>query len=64
MILDADIKAQLNQYLQLMEGDVLIKVSAESDAVSTNMLALVDEISSMSSRITVEKNKITENAEL
>lgn len=63
MILDADIKAQLNQYLQLMEGDVLIKVSAESDAVSTNMLALVDEISNMSSRITVEK-QITENAEL
>lgn len=58
MILDADIKAQLNQYLQLMEGDVLIKVSAESDAVSTNMLALVDEISSMSSRITVEKTKL------
>ncbi|MED4599254.1 alkyl hydroperoxide reductase subunit F [Paenibacillus validus] len=58
MILDADIKAQLNQYLQLMEGDVLIKVSAESDAVSTNMLALVDEISNMSSRITVEKTKL------
>lgn len=58
MILDADIKAQLNQYLQLMEGDVLIKVSAESDAVSTDMLALVDEISSMSSRITVEKTQL------
>ncbi|MFD0679686.1 MULTISPECIES: alkyl hydroperoxide reductase subunit F [unclassified Paenibacillus] len=58
MILDSDIKAQLNQYLQLMEGDVLIKVSAESDAVSADMLALVDEISSMSSRITVEKTQL------
>jgi alkyl hydroperoxide reductase subunit F len=58
MILDADIKAQLNQYLQLMEGDVLIKVSAESDAVSTDMLALVDELSRMSSRITVEKTQL------
>ncbi|WP_282937965.1 alkyl hydroperoxide reductase subunit F [Paenibacillus sp. RC67] len=58
MILDADIKAQLNQYLQLMEGDVLIKVSAESDAVSTDMLALVEQISSMSSRIKVEKTKL------
>ncbi|GGG08037.1 alkyl hydroperoxide reductase subunit F [Paenibacillus abyssi] len=58
MILDADIKAQLNQYLQLLEGDVLIKVSAESDAVSTDMLALVDELASMSSRITVERTQL------
>ncbi|MBP1157054.1 MULTISPECIES: alkyl hydroperoxide reductase subunit F [unclassified Paenibacillus] len=58
MVLEADIKAQLNQYLQLMEGDVLIKVSAESDAVSKDMLALVDELSSMSSRITVEKAQL------
>lgn len=59
MRLDADIKAQLNQYLQLMEGDVLLKVSADSDQLSTDMLALVDEISSMSSRITVEKTKLS-----
>jgi len=55
MLLDADIKAQLNQYLQLMEGDVLIKVSAGSDAASTDMLALMDELTGMSSRIKVEK---------
>ena len=34
MKLDADIRAQLQQYLQLMEGDVVIKVSAGSDDVS------------------------------
>ena len=34
MLLDADIKAQLAQYLELMEGDVLIKVSAGSDKFS------------------------------
>ena len=28
MILDADIKAQLAQYLEMMEGDMLLKVSA------------------------------------
>ncbi|ALS23747.1 MULTISPECIES: alkyl hydroperoxide reductase subunit F [Paenibacillus] len=55
MVLDADIKAQLNQYLQLLEGDVLIKVSAGSDAVSKDMLALVDELATMSSRIKVEQ---------
>ncbi|WP_316572233.1 alkyl hydroperoxide reductase subunit F [Neobacillus sp. YIM B06451] len=54
MILDADIKAQLNQYLQLLENDVLIKVSAGSDEVSKDMLALVDELKDMSPRIKVE----------
>lgn len=54
MILDSDIKEQLSQYLQLMEGDVLLKVSTGSDEVSSDMLALVDELASMSSRIKVE----------
>lgn len=54
MLLDADIKAQLAQYLQLMEGDVLLKVSAGSDEVSRDMLALVDELATMSTRIKVE----------
>ncbi|PGK47547.1 alkyl hydroperoxide reductase subunit F [Bacillus anthracis] len=55
MILDADIKTQLSQYLQLMENDILLKVSAGDDAISKDMLALVDELSTMSSKITVEK---------
>ena len=54
MILDAEIKAQLGQYLQLLEGDVLLKVSAGSDKVSIDMLALADELSTMSSHIKVE----------
>ncbi|WP_210364283.1 alkyl hydroperoxide reductase subunit F [Bacillus sp. REN3] len=54
MILDAEIKAQLAQYLQLMEGDVLLKVSAGSDEVSRDTLALVDELAKMSQRIKVE----------
>ncbi|HFK1722440.1 TPA: alkyl hydroperoxide reductase subunit F [Bacillus cereus] len=55
MLLDADIKGQLAQYLQLMESDVLLKVSAGSDDTSKDMLALVDELATMSSKITVEK---------
>lgn len=55
MILDADIKTQLSQYLQLMENDILLKVSAGDDNVSKDMLALVDELTTMSSKITVEK---------
>ncbi|MCP3776019.1 alkyl hydroperoxide reductase subunit F [Paenibacillus sp. MZ04-78.2] len=59
MALDADIRAQLSQYLQLMEGDVQIQVSAGSDAVSHEMLELVDEIASFSSKITVERTELS-----
>lgn len=59
MILDQEIKSQLAQYLQLLEGNVVLKVSAGSDDSSTEMLALVDEISSMSSKITVEKTQLS-----
>jgi len=55
MALDAEIKSQLNQYLQLLENDILLKVSAGSDDVSKEMLALVEELASLSSKITVEK---------
>ena len=58
MALDATIKAQLEQYLALMEGDIVIKVSAGSDAVSQEMEALVDEIASMTSKITVEHTQL------
>lgn len=58
MILDADIKAQLAQYLQMMEGDVLLKISAGSDEVSRDMVALVDELATMSSHIKVENTQL------
>ncbi|MER2089998.1 MAG: alkyl hydroperoxide reductase subunit F [Sporosarcina sp.] len=58
MMLDADIKGQLAQYLELMEGDVLLKVSAGSDKISRDMVALVDELATMSSRIIVERAEL------
>jgi len=58
MILDAEIKAQLAQYLQLMENDIVLKVSAGDDEVSRDMLALVDELATMSSKIKVEKTTL------
>ena len=58
MILDATIKEQLAQYLQMMEGDILLKVSAGSDDVSRDMLALVDELATMSSHIKVENTEL------
>ncbi|MFC7687772.1 alkyl hydroperoxide reductase subunit F [Ureibacillus sp. GCM10028918] len=58
MLLDADIKAQLAQYLELMEGDVLLKVSAGNDDISRDMLALVDELATMSNHIKVENTQL------
>jgi NADH-dependent peroxiredoxin subunit F len=58
MLLDADIKAQLAQYLNLMEGEVLLKVSAGSDDVSRDMLLLVDELAAMSTNIKVENTEL------
>ena len=55
MVLDAEIKAQLEQYLQLLENDIVLKVSAGDDNVSSDMMELVNELASMSSKITVEK---------
>jgi NADH-dependent peroxiredoxin subunit F len=58
MLLDAEIKQQLSQYLQMMEGDVLLKVSAGTDDISRDMLALVDELATMSSNIKVETTQL------
>ena len=58
MVLDTDIKAQLKQYLQMMENDVVIKVSAGDDKVSGDMLALVEELASMSPKIKVERTTL------
>ncbi|AOL99900.1 alkyl hydroperoxide reductase subunit F [Bacillus subtilis] len=58
MVLDANIKAQLNQYMQLIENDIVLKVSAGEDDTSKDMLALVDELASMSSKISVEKTEL------
>ncbi len=57
-MLDADIKTQLAQYLELLEGDVVLKVSAGSDKTSQDTPALVEELASMSSRIKVEKAEL------
>ncbi|BBW95467.1 alkyl hydroperoxide reductase subunit F [Geobacillus icigianus] len=57
-MLDADIKAQLAQYLQLLENDIVLTVSAGDDNVSRDMLALVDELTAMSPKIKVKKAKL------
>ncbi|GAE27044.1 alkyl hydroperoxide reductase protein F [Halalkalibacter wakoensis JCM 9140] len=55
MALEKDIKDQLNQYLQLLEGDIVLKVSAGSDQTSSETIDLVNEIASMSDKISVRE---------
>ncbi|PIC79682.1 alkyl hydroperoxide reductase subunit F [Sporosarcina sp. P18a] len=57
-MLDANIKAQLAQYLEMMEKEVQLKISVGSDKVSQDMQELVDELASMSSLIKVEKAEL------
>ena len=57
-MLDKDIKQQLAQYLELLENDIVIKVSAGDDKVSQETLELVNEIADMSSMITVEETTL------
>jgi NADH-dependent peroxiredoxin subunit F len=58
MKLDPEIKSQLEQYLQLMEGEVHIKLSTGTDQVSQDMTDLLEEIAAMSSNIVVEKAEL------
>ncbi|AIC92897.1 alkyl hydroperoxide reductase subunit F [Shouchella lehensis] len=55
MALAAEIKTQLNQYMALLENDIVIKVHAGDDDVSKEMVELLDELTAMSTKITLEK---------
>ncbi|MCL6489629.1 MAG: alkyl hydroperoxide reductase subunit F [Alicyclobacillus mali] len=58
MVLDDEIREQLKQYLELMEGDVVIRVSPGSDDASRDMMELVNELQSMSPKIHVEETEL------
>lgn len=58
MLLDTEIKNQLSEYLKLLEGDILIKVSAGADSVSKDIISLVEELTALSPRIKVEEAKL------
>jgi len=54
MPLEQELKQQLQQYLELLEGPVALTVRAGVDETSRAMLDLVHEIAGMSDQITVE----------
>ena len=53
-MLDKNIKEQLSTYLNMLENDILIKKNLGTDKYSLEVAELIDEISSMSSKIHVE----------
>ena len=62
MKLDPEIKSQLEQYLQLMEGEVHIKLSVGTDQVSQDMTDLLEEISSHVIQYSSRKSRIKSDA--
>jgi len=59
MALDSTVRAQLQQYLALMESDITITASVGSDAVSQEMLGLLEEITGMTPRITLVQAELS-----
>jgi len=58
MVLDQETKNQLKQYLELLEGDIVLKVCAGDDDLSRQMLDLTQELTEMSPKIKVEKTQL------
>lgn len=58
MALGTDIINTLTNYLQMMEGDVVFKVSAGNDATSLEMVKVLNQIADLSNRITIKEEKL------
>ncbi|MGT2887920.1 alkyl hydroperoxide reductase subunit F [Streptococcus didelphis] len=59
MALNSDIKAQLNQYLDLLESDIVLQVDLGQDENSKKMKEFVEEIAAMSERISIENKELS-----
>lgn len=57
-MLNDQLKSQLQQLLQLMEGDVVLKASLGADDKSKELKELLDEVSAASSHITIEETDL------
>ncbi|EUJ30229.1 alkyl hydroperoxide reductase subunit F [Listeria cornellensis FSL F6-0969] len=59
MALDKEIKAQLAGYLDLLEQDIVLKVSVATDENSQKLLEFVTEIADMSPKIRLENGSFS-----
>lgn len=58
MALDQNLKAQLSQYFQLLEGNIVLEASLDGEEDSAKLRAFVEEIASMSPKITMKERKL------
>ncbi|MGT2933717.1 alkyl hydroperoxide reductase subunit F [Streptococcus catagoni] len=59
MALDEEIKAQLNQYLAMLESDLVLQASLGQDENSQKVKEFIEEIASLSDRISIEDKKLS-----
>ncbi|GEQ06507.1 alkyl hydroperoxide reductase subunit F [Staphylococcus gallinarum] len=57
-MLDDQLKSQLQQLLQLMEGDVVLNASIGSDDKSKELKQLLEEVAEMSPRISIQESTL------
>lgn len=58
-MLDSAIKTQLGEYLKLLENDLVIKLSVGEDEKSQEMKEFINDIVSLTTRITVEEETLS-----
>ncbi|KAF1297326.1 alkyl hydroperoxide reductase subunit F [Enterococcus sp. JM4C] len=59
MVLEADIKSQLAQYLELLEKNLVLTISADDSKNGQDMLAFVEELAAMTPKIRVATGSLT-----
>ena len=52
-MLDTNLKTQLEQYLALLENDIVIKVSLDEGPKSQEMNEFLEEVTSLSNKISI-----------
>ena len=57
-MLDTEIVKQLKSYVALLEGDVVLTLSVDEDETSTKLKNFVEEVASLSPRISVEYGRL------
>ena len=58
MALDAEIKEQLGQYLQLLESEIVLQAQLKDDANSQKVKEFLQEIVAMSPMISLEEKEL------
>ena len=59
MALDAEIKEQLGQYLQLLESEIVLQAQLKDDANSQKVKEFLQEIVAMSPMISLEEKELS-----